>query len=401
MMRKGLSFGSPPGVLFSSGVTWSEVRKTSVHALRDFGYGHHVFEGIIDEETENLINYIENNCLNKPVEDENFFNVAVLAALWRIISGESLKIGDPKLQLLTQAVANLTHASGDSLIAMSFESLPLYKLLNKIGYTDQQENFDLLLDYTSSVVQKIKSSTIDSENYTNFTEEIISKIQHTDDPNHPFYGKTGELNLVNLLFDLFLAGADTSATTFEWMMIYLIKNPEAQINARKELESTIGLSERANYDDRHLTPYNEAVIHEVHRMASIVPMSIFHYVTQDMQVESFKVPSGTILIPMIIEVMKSPKHFPNPEEFKPERYLVEESENVLKFVPNKHVVPFGIGNRKCLGEILARMTLYKFMTAIIQKYDIVSGQSEPITDEALPGYIRNPIPYKFKFVPRM
>ena len=385
----------------SSGQTWSEMRRTSLHTLKDFGYGKNILEEIIDEETGNLINYIDNNCLNKPINIENFFNVAVLAALWRIISGESLKIGDPKLEFLTHSVAKLTADAADPIVAMSWESPNLYKLIHMLGYTDSQGNFDVLLDYTSSVVQKMKSSNIDAENSMNFTEAMISKIQLTEDPNHPFYGKTGELNLVNLLFDFFAAGADTSATTLEWMMLYLIKHPEAQISSRKELEKAIGLSVRANYEDRSMTPYTEAVIHEVHRMASIVPMSIFHYVTQDIQIESYKVPSGTILIPMIIEVMKNPEYFPNPEQFKPERFLVKQSQNCLKFVPDPHVVPFGIGKRKCLGEILAKMTLYKFTTAIIQRYDIMSGQSESITDEALPGYIRNPKPYKFKLLPRL
>ena len=87
-----------PGVLFSSGKTWTELRRTSLHILRDFGLGKDSFEDIIEEEVDNLTNYIDQNFLNQPVDVSRLFNIAVLASLWRVISGDNLKIGDPKLE---------------------------------------------------------------------------------------------------------------------------------------------------------------------------------------------------------------------------------------------------------------------------------------------------------------
>ena len=87
-----------PGVLFSSGVTWTEFRRTSLNILKDFGFGKESFENIVEEEVDNLMNYIDQNFLNQPVDISRLFNIAVLASLWRVISGECLKIGDPKLE---------------------------------------------------------------------------------------------------------------------------------------------------------------------------------------------------------------------------------------------------------------------------------------------------------------
>ena len=61
------------------------------------------------------------------------------------------------------------------------------------------------------------------------------------------------------------------------------------------------------------------------------------------------------------------------------------------------MIPFGIGKRRCLGEVLAKMTLYKFFTALIQKYEIISGQSEPITDTRVTGLVMAPVKYKLIF----
>ena len=79
------------------------------------------------------------------------------------------------------------------------------------------------------------------------------------------------------------------------------------------------------------------------------------------------------------------------------RYLVAQdySEDV-KFQPHPKVIPFGIGKRRCLGEVFARMVLYKFFTALVQKYEIVSGQSEPISNTRNFGFIKAPLKYKQK-----
>ena len=83
------------------------------------------------------------------------------------------------------------------------------------------------------------------------------------------------------------------------------------------------------------------------------------------------------------------------------RYLKSENGSEdLKFHANPRVIPFGLGKRRCLGETLAKMSLYKFFSALIQKYEIVSGQTEPITDERDLGFIKAPLKYKLIFKPR-
>ena len=39
-----------------------------------------------------------------------------------------------------------------------------------------------------------------------------------------YHGKTGELNLMNTLFDLFMAGSDTTAITLDWAVLFMIQN---------------------------------------------------------------------------------------------------------------------------------------------------------------------------------
>ena len=80
-----MSLGEIPGVIFSNGPTWTENRRTSLHILRDLGFGKSNVEDIVEEEIDNLFQYIDNHWTNMSLDVSQFFNISVLASLWRII----------------------------------------------------------------------------------------------------------------------------------------------------------------------------------------------------------------------------------------------------------------------------------------------------------------------------
>ena len=183
----------------------------------------------------------------------------------------------------------------------------------------------------------------------------------------------------------------------------MILNQDIQTIVRKELNENIGKHRKAKMSERNCTPYTEAVIHEIQRRGNISPFAVFHSISQNiekpLQVGKYKLPPKTLLIPLLGEIMHNPKEFPNPMKFDPTRYLSKDGSGALVFKPHPHVIPFGVGKRRCLGEAMARMSLYKFFTALIQKYEIVSGQDKPIVDLAKGGFAKAPINYHLIFKP--
>ena len=97
MMRGGLSAGGIPGIIFANGITWVENRRTSLHILRNFGLGKNVMEEMIDDEVNKLLQHIDDQWIDTQLDVSRFFNITVLGSLWRVLSGESLKVNDPKL----------------------------------------------------------------------------------------------------------------------------------------------------------------------------------------------------------------------------------------------------------------------------------------------------------------
>ena len=396
-IRGGESLGEIPGVLLSNNSTWTEVRRSSLHILRDLGYGKNILEDIIDEEIDELMEHIDNQWNDTPVDvGDGFFNVSVVASLWRIISGERLRIDDPKLKKLLANLNKFTKEVANPVLQVSFDSAWFFKFIHKIGITSFLNIIWTTLDYCNEYIEVHKAKSIDGDNPLTFIEAFLHKIQTTQDKNHPLYGERGILNLKNTLFDLFLAGSDTTSAALNWGMLYMILNPEVQDKVRQELKANIG-SRKPKVSDRSQTPFTEAVIHEIQRKGNIAPIGVFHRNDKIIDIGPYQIPNDTMIVTTLGEIHNDPDYFPQPQKFDPQRYLSLDDDNNLKFTPHPRVVPFGMGKRRCLGENLARMSLYKFFTSIIQRYEIVNGQEFTPRDEYFPGLVLVPQPYKLKF----
>ena len=396
MVRHGLSLGGPPGVIASYGSTWTEVRRTSLHILKDFGFGKYAMEEDIEEDLDNLILHIKTNCLNTPLDVSHFFNNTVLSSLWRIISGESLKIGDSKLNNLIAISKEMLLEFANPLTWISQTSVPLYKFMELVGLVKIGVPIDMLFQYCDELIESQMNKSVDGENSLTFIEAFLHKIQTTKDSSHPLYGQRGILNLRNTILDMFIAGSDTITTTLNWAMLYMILYPDIQKKVREELNANIG-SRNAKMSDRNQTPYTEAVLHEIHRKGSVAATSIFHNSTQLLSAGDYQIYKDTLIIPMLRKIMHDPEYFPEPDRFDPERYLSIQDDGTLKFTPNPKVVPFGLGKRRCLGESFARISVYKSFSSLIQNFEIVSGQENPLQDKPNGGFVSGPMEYKLKF----
>jgi len=398
MIRGGLSSdGGIPGIFFSSGLTWVETRRTSLHILRNYGFGKASMEDMIDDEVSIFLQHIDDHWINTAFDVSHLFNVAVLASLWRIISGESLKIGDPKLTDLCEKARAVSVEFGNPLAGIAQYLPSLFVFLNKIGSINILKHMDAINKFCKEAVESVKIQEIDANSPSTFIEAMLYKIQSTDDISSPLYGDAGKLNLVNIIVDFFLAGADTSSSFLNWSMLFMINNPDIQDKVRQELLENVG-STRAKMSDRQSTPYTEAVLLESQRRGNFSDFTLFHKSTTSLNIGEFKIPSKTVIVPMIGEIMHDPEQFPRPMDFSPNRYLGKNDDGTKKFIPHPHVIPFGIGKRRCPGENLAKTTMYKFFTAIVQKYKIVSGQDEFISEATAGGIVPAPKPYKLKFV---
>ena len=64
------------------------------------------------------------------------------------------------------------------------------------------------------------------------------------------------------------------------------------------------------------------------------------------------------------------RNFSDAKSFKPERFLHNDIDdnNKVKFRSSERVVFFGVGKRRCAGEVLARAEMYLFFVAVFQSF---------------------------------
>ena len=107
-------------------------------------------------------------------------------------------------------------------------------------------------------------------------------------------GKLGDNWLPTIMNDFFFAGAETTATTLHWALLWMALNPHVQQKVHKEIDQVFGRQSHVFIlSDREKVPYVEATIMEVLRRTPIAPVGPNHTTLQDVQLNGYTIPKGT------------------------------------------------------------------------------------------------------------
>ncbi|XP_032747785.1 cytochrome P450 2C7-like [Rattus rattus] len=122
-----------------------------------------------------------------------------------------------------------------------------------------------------------------------------------------------------------------------------------------------------------------------------------HAVTCDIKFRNYLIPKGTNVLISLTSVLHDSKEFPNPEIFDPGHFLDENG----NFKKSDNFVPFSAGKRACVGEGLACMELFLFLTTILQNFKLKSLVQPKDIDmrPVLNGFASLLPPYQLCFIP--
>eukprot|EP00064_Thunnus_orientalis_P000221 superscaffoldBa00000009_g221 len=172
--------------------------------------------------------------------------------------------------------------------------------------------------------------------------------------------------------------------------IRLSGSPSIQVQG--ELSRVVG-NRQIRVEDRKNLPYTNAVIHETQRMASILPMSLPHTTSKDVNFQGYFIRKGTTVYPLLASVLWDESEWESPHTFNPAHFLDKDG----KFVKRDAFMPFSAGRRVCLGESLARMELFLFFTSLLQRFRFTPPPGVKEDDLVLTpvvGFTLNPSPHK-------
>ncbi|XP_008336487.1 cytochrome P450 2J5, partial [Cynoglossus semilaevis] len=115
-------------------------------------------------------------------------------------------------------------------------------------------NFDLVKDFIHEEVEKHKKD-LDHNNPRDYIDTFLIEMDKHKEPELGF----NETNLTLCSLDLFLAGTETTSTTLQWALVYLINHPDVQEKVQEEIDKVIGQSRLPSMADRSNMPYTNAV----------------------------------------------------------------------------------------------------------------------------------------------
>lgn len=154
------------------------------------------------------------------------------------------------------------------------------------------------------------------------------------------------------------AGSSTTSHTAAFACWALANHPEAQARLRKELFDIFPHSAQLDMKATQRSEYLDAVIKETMRLWPMIPGPLERYLGKAIEVNGLTVPPGVIASTSALTSGRKADVYPEPEEWKPERWLETTDRMRLNWTP------FGYGSRICPGSNLA-LTELKYMLGAI------------------------------------
>ncbi len=173
----------------------------------------------------------------------------------------------------------------------------------------------------------------------------------TDDAGEPMSRQELRDELVTVLG----AGHETTATALAWAFERLLRTPRV-------LDRLIGSLPDGD-------EYLDATIKETLRLRPVVT-DVGRKLTRDIELGGHHIPAGALVMPAIAAIHFRPDLYPEPDEFRPERFLER--------TPDPYTwIPFGGGVRRCIGASFAQFEARVITRTILERVELQAVRSRP------------------------
>ena len=163
-----------------------------------------------------------------------------------------------------------------------------------------------------------------------------------------------DVELRDELMTLLTAGHETTATGLSWAFERLMRTPRVMDELIDSLD-----------DDEYL----DAVVKETLRVRPVI-MDVARKLTRPTEVGGYTLPAGTLVLPAIAAVHARPDLYPEPEEFRPERFIDGQPESYAW-------IPFGGGVRRCIGASFAQVEMRVVLREVLRRVRLRAPSARP------------------------
>ncbi|XP_032080808.1 cytochrome P450 2C31-like [Thamnophis elegans] len=381
--------GKGRGIAFANGNIWKKQRQIGNASLRLLALGNNIIEDQIKVNVQQLTEMFA--CTEgQPFDPSIPLINSVVNVICAFSIGHQFALHDQSFRKLVGDIKNLAGAAGGTLHAL-YESFP-WLMEHLPG--PHQKGLDSAKSMLSFAVQEIERhkqySLPEPQDFIDFY--LLQMEKSKDDPNSVY----SEENLACCLLELFMAGVETTHYNLMWAVLLMANNPDIQEKVHKEIEDVFGASGSISYGDRHKLPYTNAVLHEILRAKYNILLPIPRLCLRDMKMRGFHIPKGSIIVTDIRSALLDPEEWETPEEFNPNHFLDKDG----KLHVPEAFLPFGAGQRNCLGEKLSKMEVFNIVTSLVRTFHLQPPKGiKKLNDKPIVAMGLFPHPYKICAIP--
>ncbi|XP_028600101.2 cytochrome P450 4V2-like [Podarcis muralis] len=363
------------GLLTSTGSKWRSRRKMLTPTFH-FTILDDFLE-VMNEQANILVQKLEKHVDKEPFDCFLYITLCALDVICETAMGKNIGAQQNKDSEYVQAVYRMTDLIHKRQRSPWFWSDLLY-LMFRQG-REHHRTLKILHNFTDNVIaekaRELKNQEKHGSDVVSNGEQSKRKVRRafldmllnaTDDDGN----KMNYLDIREEVDTFMFEGHDTTTAAMNWCIYLLARHPEAQRKVHHELDEIFGNSDRhVTMDDMKQLRYLDCVIKEALRLFPSVPL-FARKLSEECYIRGFRVPKGVDALILPFALHRDPDVFPEPEEFRPERFFPENAAGRHPYA----YVPFSAGPRNCIGQRFAQMEEKTILATILRRFSVESAQ---------------------------
>ncbi|CAJ1973348.1 unnamed protein product [Sphenostylis stenocarpa] len=305
-------------------------------------------------------------------EMKRWFGDITLNIVFRTIIGKRF-VGDDdsENERIRKTLRNFVHVAGSFAVS---DALPYLRWLDLDGAEKKMKKAAKELDALAQawLEQHKRHRNHDSGNQ-DFMDVLLGLVEEGEE----FEGRDADTTIKATCLALVLAATDTTTGTMTWALSLLLNNHEMLNKAIEELDTRIGKEKMVDISDLNKLEYMNSIIKETLRLYPAAPLNVIHESMEDCVVGGYHVPTGTRLLTNISKLQRDPFIYPDPLEFRPERFLTTHKDIDVR---GQHfeLIPFGAGRRMCAGVYYSFQLMQLTLATLLHAFDIETPGRQPV-----------------------
>ncbi|KAI0709633.1 cytochrome P450 [Cerioporus squamosus] len=352
----------------------------------------------LEREAKEMISdlYVRSKAGTLPLNPQPFASRASLNNILMLTFGfRTESLDDPLVADSLRLSREFMNTTGPVANLVDFIPL-LQKLPNQMATRGRALNRELV-DICGTMVRRIEGALARGEPYPDCMAKYLLTHREAEELD--------DLDIIVLCGAFMIGGVETTSSVKQWFAAHIPTCRDIQARARAELDNVCGRDRLPTADDEAKMPYIHAIVKEIERCHNPFWIGTPHMNTEDFYYNGYLIPKETVIILNAWTMHHDPKRYPDPYEFKPERYLNDhltcaESANLADPMARDHWM-FGAGRRICPGMALAEREIFLAVSHLLWAFEMEELPDELIDLKEYDGLSgRSPVPNRIRLTPR-